>query len=1563
MADCESEVQRLPTANEDVTRNTNVTMINNGRVPQHPVNQTNPIGQGPRCVTIYKTETGFGFNVRGQVSEGGQLRSINGELYAPLQHVSAVLPRGAAEKAGVRKGDRILEVNNVNVEGATHKQVVDLIKSGGDVLTLTVISVTPQEAERLEPFEDLSYASVDYSEKRSLPISVPDYHVRERKHERYVVFNVHMAGRHLCSRRYREFAALHMALKKEFIGFNFPKLPGKWPFQLSEQQLDARRRGLEQYLEKVCAVRVIAESDAMQEFLTDRLDEDGDQGPAVDLKVLLPDREVVTVTVAKAASVKDVYDAVCSRVGLDAETAKYFYLFEIVEYNFERKLQPHEHPHTLYIQNYSTASATCLAIRRWLFNVNRPLSEHALTWIFWQTVDEVNRGHITAGERLYQLKALQDASRKHEYLKLAKELSGYGDIVFPHCACDSRKEGHVVAAVGAAAFKLHAAKEDGTLESQVVEFQWNTITRWEVDEEGMAFCFQYTRQDNRPPRWLKVFTPYKVLLSIVDPWDVRVASVDPISLAERRGVSLSILPSQLNGNTVKETLYPGRIVKLPSPWYKPTYSNVLDPANGAVKKSSSESAWVDPWRCSNRPIEARSSSPETWTKSRNGSEQSGLRNVQTIPDGNGLIVVTPEIARNNFDHEHAGTVARVRFENEDRPRSSTWTSPDENITGKSNLYATKSSLLPSVSYFENGSPPEKARLVDDEEEKKRYKITEDARSFEDKELVNVVQNLVTSRYSPVLTCAKKRLRRKTPCRRRRSREETITGTASKFNRSESDDSSSVTFSNSGSTPNGSPLGSETEEEANDEELAKVPLQAPPRRKSRAISPMMNQKLGNDPMELTGGQSANSTITSVNSISSLLKEKLQLSIPQALRSSKKRQNADYRLRAFVGILFLCVVFLVGFAHIYYTQHVLQRAYFDKFRFNKNVRVMHVYSNTGAEVIAARLGEGIPPDTGVFPCLPHHQKQDSVCLEWLQQARLYLAHTKHSDMNCYHVTWKSLNSYYNPKDCFDWSPKRGHWYGAGQIQNMPYPLERGRLDLSPFITGDITKHPFGNVLKRYFLNSKGATILVDPETPLYVSINANRSNDFCLQAKHDAFAYINHLTQLPQLNYTICATDNMKNLHSSMAEKSLWDGLKPDELHAVHSLLSEPVWQISPINEAAVYNYTEDVIALGFLRQGHVLLSEEWQPSPGDFVLDEERFPSMEETINIIHRRGFRIVFTIQPFISTESVNFKDAVSNRLLISERGSDPRIPALTRYKQSNSVGVVDITNNKTLPWLQSKLESLIMKYHVDSFYLDLGTAQDMPHYYKCEQPLTNPDHYKTIFTKAILGSVPVIGVSGAISRPRAPVFVSLPPFSSSWKAIKTVIPTVLTYGMIGYPFIMPGAVGGDVALPMSDNNPDNDFEVSLPDKELYVRWLQLSTFLPVIRFTHLPSKYSDESVLEIAKRLTTLRQKTVTPLLKKYAKETLDTGLPIIRPLWMLDPADPACHVVVDEFSVGEELIVAPVLYSGSRQREVYLPAGVWRDGIDGSLRKGSRWIHNYRVAEDKVAYFVKMPDNTRF
>lgn len=320
--------------------------------------------------------------------------------------------------------------------------MVDLIKSGGDNLTLTVLSVTPkvlntfainiiiiiflsllilfsiyilQEAERLEPGDDSSaFTYYDYSEKRSLPISIPDCNYIERNSDRYVVFNIYMAGRHLCSRRYREFASLHSNLKKEFQDFQFPKLPRKWPFSLSDLQLDTRRRGLEQYLEKVCAVRVIAESDIMQEFLTDYDYEQvsnykffifnivifiicfhlyhyqGGNISMVDLKILLPDRTTVSVTVRKNSNALDVYKSVIEKINLSPSVASYFALFEIVEYGFERKLQPNEFPHNLYIQNYSTATSTCLVIRKWLFSIAKEielsLDSLAENFFFWQVI-------------------------------------------------------------------------------------------------------------------------------------------------------------------------------------------------------------------------------------------------------------------------------------------------------------------------------------------------------------------------------------------------------------------------------------------------------------------------------------------------------------------------------------------------------------------------------------------------------------------------------------------------------------------------------------------------------------------------------------------------------------------------------------------------------------------------------------------------------------------------------------------------------------------------------------------------------------------------------------------------------------------------------------------------------------------------------------------------------------------------------------------------------------------------------------------------------------------------
>lgn len=463
-----------------------------------------------------------------------------------------------------------------------------------------------------------------------------------------------------------------------------------------------------------------------------------------------------------------------------------------------------------------------------------------------------------------------------------------------------------------------------------------------------------------------------------------------------------------------------------------------------------------------------------------------------------------------------------------------------------------------------------------------------------------------------------------------------------------------------------------------------------------------------------------------------------------------------------------------------------------------------------------------------------------------------------------------------------------------------------------------HQWGNAIKRYFINSLGVAIEVDEATPLHISIDDVYGKRICLKAQHDQFAFINRPTRHTELKYRLCTANDMKVLHHNLTQKNLWDGLKEQDISVIKTMFDEPVWEISGnLTDVTISNFTDSVISLGYFRLGHVLISEQWQEFIGDFEMNEERFKGLNDTINVLHRRGFRISLTVQPFVSTESQNFKDLVKRKLLIYERSTDRSIPALTRFKHAPSVGVLDPTNVEMVPWLMQKLEKTIKKYLIDSFFLEFGTAFDMPRFYECKIPLLNPDHFKTIFMSRIRESLNLISVSGAISVPHPPSFLDLPKVNSSWSGLQTVITSALNYGIIGYPFIMPGAVGGDY---VTDENGTMLYEntTPLPDKELYIRWLQLATFLPVIRFTHLPSDYKDDELTEIAKELANVRMKTVTPVLKKYLSDAMNEGLPLVRPLWMLDPHDPACLNVVDEFSVGEQLIVAPILKKDQTIRE---------------------------------------------
>lgn len=108
------------------------------------------------------------------------------------------------------------------------------------------------------------------------------------------------------------------------------------------------------------------------------------------------------------------------------------------------------------------------------------------------------------------------------------------------------------------------------------------------------------------------------------------------------------------------------------------------------------------------------------------------------------------------------------------------------------------------------------------------------------------------------------------------------------------------------------------------------------------------------------------------------------------------------------------------------------------------------------------------------------------------------------------------------------------------------------------------------------------------------------------------------------------------------------LKHEDVEVTRLLAQFPIWRILPetinhgdLSESALLNYTERIASL-HLSEGYILLDESWQQKIGDFDMDPTRFPTMDETLNITRRRGFKVGLTIQPFFSTQSQNYEEGL---------------------------------------------------------------------------------------------------------------------------------------------------------------------------------------------------------------------------------------------------------------------------------------------------------------------------------
>ncbi|XP_069713066.1 SITS-binding protein-like [Phaenicophaeus curvirostris] len=570
----------------------------------------------------------------------------------------------------------------------------------------------------------------------------------------------------------------------------------------------------------------------------------------------------------------------------------------------------------------------------------------------------------------------------------------------------------------------------------------------------------------------------------------------------------------------------------------------------------------------------------------------------------------------------------------------------------------------------------------------------------------------------------------------------------------------------------------------------------------------------------------------------------------------------------------------------------------------------------------------------------------CYAWEEDAelRLSLEPSPAPGTECYGVRWTPLRPDVALKDCF--SMANISWYGGASVLAQRWPLNGAESHAQPFVSGDFSKNPagYGPVLERYFLGSTGVTVTVAPDVPLFLSLESERH--FCLETPAGRAA--------EPLRYLLCLSPDVavaqRHVGSRLAGRAR---ALPDT-----ALLGAPIWRYhGPVGSAAKikrglralakrlkrHHLPEGVLALGERGTAVLAAADDMPPQR----------KKRHEVARTWDPAPLQLSITLSPYASIASPLFLrslrdgDAASPWLSLQPRTGSCAVPLLTAWK-GRLCARLNVTSEAALSWYLARARHL--RQALGAAYVVFEGAEGNAF---LEQDVRPPAELEGDgYTEALAAALATLGnatiISAGARSSHLPLFVQMSPLRSDWShaGLKGLVPSVLHYSLLGYNFFIPDAVGGSLA---SD---------AAADTELYVRWLQIVTFLPVMAFSTPPWLCCDAWVLNLTQQFIQRHRDFVVPLLVKYSEEWLSLGHPIFRPVWWLSPTDPTAFTIEDEFLIGDEVLVAPITEKGQTWRDIYLPGAghLWMDTNTARVFGAGTVLRNFSASLAEVPVFVK-------
>jgi len=325
---------------------------------------------------------------------------------------------------------------------------------------------------------------------------------------------------------------------------------------------------------------------------------------------------------------------------------------------------------------------------------------------------------------------------------------------------------------------------------------------------------------------------------------------------------------------------------------------------------------------------------------------------------------------------------------------------------------------------------------------------------------------------------------------------------------------------------------------------------------------------------------------------------------------------------------------------------------------------------------------------------------------------------------------------------------------------------------------------------------------------------------------------------------------------------------------------------------------------------------WNTRNGEFAWNTKAFPDPPRAIQELHSDGFKVV----PHIAVEGRHFFGTVN----------DPcTAPALPPGRTPDNHWPDDRQVSCYWPAHKALLDA-----GVDGWWPDQGDDYDAP-----SRLARNRMYFEGTQMYRPNQRVYALHRNGYAGMQRFASFLWSGDVQSTWETLKTHIPVAINTGLSGIPY-WGTDIGGFV--------PTQEYT-----GELFARWFQFAAFNPLFRshgrdwrlhlpwgwtkgeigYQETPSYHPDPRDLDnpaiepICKKYLELRYRMM-PYLYSAIKETCETGLPVIRALWLHYPDDAIAVARGDEFLYGRHLLVAPVVEKGATSRALYLPRGTWYD-----------------------------------